>query len=159
MTRKSRPYREALLQALADPVEAAYYLTVALEDSPEMFRKACLNVIQARQVAKIAKDVGVSRESLYRSFSATGNPSQETVDSVLDALNLEYVGIRPKGVASYPAAPPSAPSISAGVRRHRKRRVDQVRPTQSNNSAFLMKSQRVTALIRVLHSRPARQPC
>jgi len=122
MPNKTRPYREALLEALADPIEAAHYLSVALDDSPEMFRKACLNVIQARKVAKIAKDVGVTRESLYRSFSASGNPSQDTVDSVLDALNLEYAGIRPKRAVSLPNAPVPLAGIPVGFRRNRRRR-------------------------------------
>ena len=122
MPNKTRSYREALLEALADPVEAAHYLSAALDDSPEMFRKACLNVIQARKVAKIAKDVGVTRESLYRSFSARGNPSQETVDSVLNALNLEYAGIRPKEVAGLSSAPVTPARIPTGFRRNRRRR-------------------------------------
>ncbi len=88
MNSKTRPYRQALLEALQDPEEAANYLNVALEDSPEMFRKACLNVIQARQVAKVAKKAGVTRENLYRSFSATGNPTLETLHSVLQAVGL-----------------------------------------------------------------------
>ena len=89
MTRKTRPYREALLEALADPAEAAHYLNAAIADSPEMFRKACLNVIQARQVARIARESGVTRESLYRSFSAAGNPTLDTLSSVLAAVGLK----------------------------------------------------------------------
>ena len=92
MSSKTRPYRAALLDALQDPDEAANYLNVALKDSPEMFRKACLNVIQARQVASIAKKAGVTRENLYRSFSATGNPTLETLHSVLGALGL-HLGV------------------------------------------------------------------
>ena len=93
MNNKTRPYRQALLEALQDPEEAANYLNVALEDSPEMFRKACLNVIQARQVATVAKKSGVTRENLYRSFSATGNPTLETLHSVLQALDL-HLGVQ-----------------------------------------------------------------
>lgn len=89
MNNKTRPYRQALLEALQDPEEAANYLNVALEDSPEMFRKACLNVVQARQVATVAKKAGVTRENLYRSFSATGNPTLETLHSVLQAVGLD----------------------------------------------------------------------
>jgi probable addiction module antidote protein len=92
---KTRPYREALLEALLDPEEAANYLNVALEDSPEMFRKACLNVIQARQVAKVAKKAGVTRENLYRSFSAAGNPTLETLHAVLEAIGL-HLGVQAK---------------------------------------------------------------
>jgi DNA-binding phage protein len=40
-------YREALLEALADPEEAANYLAVALDDSWEAFRNAYLNVVDA----------------------------------------------------------------------------------------------------------------
>ena len=96
MNSKTRPYRQALLEALQDPEEAANYLNVALEDSPEMFRKACLNVIQARQVAKVAKKAGVTRENLYRSFSATGNPTLETLHSVLQAVGLS-LGVEAQG--------------------------------------------------------------
>lgn len=49
MIRKTRPYRQALLEALADPGEAANYLNVALEDFPQMFSKASLNVVQAKE--------------------------------------------------------------------------------------------------------------
>ncbi len=130
MTRNTRPYREALLEALADPAEAAAYLSVALEDSPEMFRKACLNVIQARKVAKVAREVGVSRESLYRSFAATGNPSQETVDSVLAALDLEYAGIRPKLGSTSGDDPSPTREVVAGYRRSRRTRRARVRSDQ-----------------------------
>jgi len=95
MTRKTRSYREALLEALADPIEAAYYLNVALDDSPEMFRKACLNVIQARQVATVARGAGISREGIYRTFSEGGNPTFETLRSVLDVLQIK-MELRPK---------------------------------------------------------------
>lgn len=122
MTRKTRPYRDALLEALSDPLEAAEYLSVAREDSPEMFRKACLNVIQARRrVSQVARQVGVSRESLYRSFSAEGNPSQGTVDAVLDALQLEYIGIRPKGEHPHSANPTPTMVATLGIRRKRSR--------------------------------------
>lgn len=89
MTRKTRSYREALLEALADPVEAEHYLNAALDDSEEMFLKACLNVIKARQVAKVAREAEVTRESLYRSFSASGNPSLSTLRAVLESVGLK----------------------------------------------------------------------
>jgi probable addiction module antidote protein len=123
MTRKTRPYREALLEALSDPVEAAHYLSVALEDSPEMFRKACLNVIQARQVAKVAREAGVTRESLYRSFSESGNPSHATIELVLDALDLKFSGIAAKEAGSGSSFPPESGRPRGVRRRHRSRGV------------------------------------
>jgi probable addiction module antidote protein len=120
MNSKTRPYRQALLEALQDPQEAANYLNVALDDSPEMFRKACLNVIQARQVAKVAKRAGVTRENLYRSFSATGNPTLETLHSVLQALGLS-LGVEVQvGNGSDPVPKPAAKVAHAASRRKRR---------------------------------------
>jgi probable addiction module antidote protein len=84
----ARPYRDTLLAALADPEDASSYLNAAIEDSPEAFRIAVLNVIQTRQVAQVAREAKVTREHLYRSFSAKGNPTLDTLYSVLHALHL-----------------------------------------------------------------------
>ena len=89
MTIKSSPYRQSLLTALLDPSEASAYLNAALEDSPEAFLKALKNVAQARQMTKVAKDAGIQRETLYRSFSEQGNPTLETLSSVLAALGMK----------------------------------------------------------------------
>jgi hypothetical protein len=43
MTIKTSSYRQSLLNALLDPVEASAYLYAALEDSPEAFLKALKN--------------------------------------------------------------------------------------------------------------------
>ena len=43
---------------------------------------------QARQVAKVAQDAGIQRESLYRALSEDGNPTLETLTAVLEALGL-----------------------------------------------------------------------
>ena len=89
MTIKTSSYRQSLLAALLDPVEASAYLNAALEDSPEAFLKALKNVAQARPMAKVAKDAGIQRETLYRSFSEQGNPTFETLSSVLGALGMK----------------------------------------------------------------------
>jgi probable addiction module antidote protein len=86
---KTTSYRESLLTALADPIEASAYLNAALEDSPQAFLKALKNVAQARQMSKVAKDAGIQRETLYRSFSEQGNPTFETLSSVLAALGMK----------------------------------------------------------------------
>jgi len=91
MTRKTRPYRELLLERLANPEVATFYLNAALEESQESFLKALKNVAQARQMSKVAKDAGIQRETLYRSFSEQGNPTFETLSSVLDALGMRLM--------------------------------------------------------------------
>ena len=85
---KTRPYREVLMTNLADPSEAEGYLNAVLEEYPEGFLKALRNVAQARQMAKVAQDAGVQRESLYRMLSEDGNPTLETLTAVLKALGL-----------------------------------------------------------------------
>jgi probable addiction module antidote protein len=89
MAMKTSSYHEALLADLADPNEAKHYLNAVLEDYPQGFLKALRNVAQARQMAKVAQDSGVPRESLYRALSDDGNPTWDTLTAVLAALGLK----------------------------------------------------------------------
>jgi probable addiction module antidote protein len=91
-----------------EPEEASAYLNAALEDSPEAFLKALRNVAQARQMSKVAKEAGIQRETLYRSFSEQGNPTFETLSSVLGALGMKI---------SIALAEPGAPPASAELHR------------------------------------------
>ena len=97
---KTRSYRQSLLDALADPVEASAYLNAALDDSPQAFLKALKNVAQARQMSRVAKEAGIQRETLYRSFSEQGNPTFETLSSVLEALGMKLSIVRANASAS-----------------------------------------------------------
>jgi probable addiction module antidote protein len=89
MPKKTRPYSAWRLEKLADPAIASDYLNASLNESPEIFLKALKNVAQARQISKVAKDAGVQRETLYRSLSEQGNPTFQTLSSVLAALGLK----------------------------------------------------------------------
>jgi probable addiction module antidote protein len=103
MANKISTYREALLESLADPNEAAHYLNAVLEDYPEGFLKALRNVAQARQMAKVAEEAGIQRESLYRALSDGGNPTLDTFTSVLAALGLRMTissAVKARGRAS-----------------------------------------------------------
>jgi probable addiction module antidote protein len=40
-------------------------------------------------MSKVAKDAGIQRETLYRAFSEQGNPTFETLSSVLRALGMK----------------------------------------------------------------------
>jgi probable addiction module antidote protein len=40
-------------------------------------------------MTKVAQEAGVQRETLYRSLSENGNPTLETLSSVLHALGME----------------------------------------------------------------------
>lgn len=97
MNGKTRPYRDLLLERLADPAVAAHYLDAAMEESQESFLKALRLVAQARQMARVAKETGVQRESLYRILSEQGNPTLETLRGIYDALGLRLATIVKEG--------------------------------------------------------------
>lgn len=105
MPKRTTDYRNALLEDLRDPVEAANYLNAALEDSPEMFLSALRDVAEARQMAKVAETAGVSRESLYRMLKLSGNPTYKSFLGVLRAVGLEFGGVRaPEGEQQPPVS-------------------------------------------------------
>jgi probable addiction module antidote protein len=45
-------------------------------------------VARAKGMAQIARQTGLSREQLYRSFSAQGNPTLKTTLAVMNALGI-----------------------------------------------------------------------
>lgn len=114
MPKRTQSFQSWRQSKLADPLNAASYLNAAIEDSPEMFLKALRNVAQARQMSQVARDAGVTRESLYRATSEIGNPTLETFISVLRALHLKIV-IEPQAHTS--ARRPAAPSSEATLAR------------------------------------------
>jgi probable addiction module antidote protein len=46
-------------------------------------------VARAKGMTQIAKETGLSREQLYRSFSKDGNPTLKTTIAVMKALGIE----------------------------------------------------------------------
>ncbi len=71
----------------ADPV----YLDACLEEAPEDaagVARALGDIARAKGMSQVAKDAGLSRESLYRALSAEGNPSFATVLKVAKALGV-----------------------------------------------------------------------
>ena len=76
---------------LRTPEEMAAYLNAWLEDAPEDsagIARALGDIARAKGMAQVAKDAGLSRESLYRALSTRGNPSFATVLKVARALGV-----------------------------------------------------------------------
>jgi probable addiction module antidote protein len=76
---------------LRTPEEMAAYLDAWLEEAPDDasgIAKALGDIARAKGMTRVAKDTGLSRESLYRALSADGNPSFATVLKVARALGL-----------------------------------------------------------------------
>jgi probable addiction module antidote protein len=89
---------EALLEELrADPEFAAEYLNAALEEDsePAVLLIALRRVVEAAGgMATVAQSAGVTRESLYRALSPTGNPTLRTLAAVLQATGLRLAVAR-----------------------------------------------------------------
>jgi len=90
MPTRTRDHQSWLLEKLANPRRAANYLNTALNDSPQMFLEAVRDVAQARQMTRVARNAGVTRESLYKATSPAGNPTFETFVAVLGAMGLTF---------------------------------------------------------------------
>lgn len=84
---------------LTDDAAIAAYLEAALEDGDAALVAAALgDVARAKGMTQLARDTGLSREGLYRSLSADGNPELATVLRVLRALGMK-VSISPDSSA------------------------------------------------------------
>ena len=87
---KTTPYDVA--EHLRTPQEMAAYLDAWLEEAPDDaagIAAALGNIARAKGMTQVAKDAGLSRESLYRALSAEGNPSFATVLKVAKALGMK----------------------------------------------------------------------
>jgi probable addiction module antidote protein len=68
----------------------AEYLTITLEENdPDLLLAALSNVAKARGMAKIAKDSGLGRESLYKALKPGSKPRFETIMKVMQALGIK----------------------------------------------------------------------
>jgi probable addiction module antidote protein len=86
---KTTPYDVA--EHLRTPEEMAAYLDAWLEDAPDDvagIARALGDVARAKGMSLVAKEAGLSRESLYRALSEDGNPSFATVLKVAKALGV-----------------------------------------------------------------------
>ena len=86
---KTTPYDVS--EHLRTPEEMAAYLDAWLEEAPDDaagIARALGDVARAKGMSQVAKDAGLSRESLYRALSAEGNPSFATVLKVAKALGV-----------------------------------------------------------------------
>jgi probable addiction module antidote protein len=79
---------------LETPEDMALYLDAVLNDVSEHGDASVLHhalgvIARARGMTEIARETGLSRESLYKALSEDGNPSFATVLKVLSALNIQ----------------------------------------------------------------------
>ncbi len=87
---KTTPYDVA--EHLRTPEEMAAYLDAWFEEAPDDaagIARALGDIARAKGMTQVAKDAGLSRESLYRALSADGNPSFATILKVAKALGVK----------------------------------------------------------------------
>lgn len=74
---------------LDDEETMAEYLAACLDDpNPDVFLAALGDVAKARGIAQLAKDTGLGRESLYKTFAAGKKPHFETILKITKALGV-----------------------------------------------------------------------
>lgn len=95
MALETRPFDAA--EVLGDDERIAAYLEAAFADGdPALFASAIGDFARARNITAIARDTGLTRETLYRAFSPGGNPTLATMAAVEKALGFQ-LSIRPAG--------------------------------------------------------------
>jgi probable addiction module antidote protein len=88
MTKKLSTYDPAA--ALVDDEEMAVFMADAFETGDAGYIAHALGIVaRSKGMTQIARDTGLSREQLYRSFSEAGNPTLKTTLAVMKAMGIE----------------------------------------------------------------------
>jgi probable addiction module antidote protein len=77
---------------LRTPEEMAAYLDVCIEESngdSAFIAKALGDIARAKGMSQVARDAGLSRESLYKALSGERSPTFDTILKVMEALGLK----------------------------------------------------------------------
>lgn len=99
------PYDVA--EHLRTPDEMAAYLEACLEeagDDAAFVAKALGDIARAKGMTQVARDAGLSRESLYRALSGERTPGFDTILKVIKALGLQLHAAVSQGDATQQGA-------------------------------------------------------
>jgi probable addiction module antidote protein len=76
--------------ALESEEAIAVFLADALETGDCAYIAKAMGVVaRAKGMSELARETGLSREQLYRSFSEQGNPTLKTMLAVMRALGID----------------------------------------------------------------------
>jgi probable addiction module antidote protein len=90
---RTRTVAYDVAEQLRTPEEMAAYLDAWLEEAPDDaagIARALGDIARAKGMSQVARDAGLSRESLYKALSESGNPSFATVLKVARAVGLKF---------------------------------------------------------------------
>ena len=77
---------------LRTPEEMAAYLEACIEEAngdAAFIAKALGDIARAKGMSQVARDAGLSRESLYKALSGERSPTFDTILKVISALGLK----------------------------------------------------------------------
>ncbi len=78
-----------VVEMLTDEDTIAAYLEEAFETGDTSFIASAIgDVVRARNLTATAKEAGVARDTLYRAFTPGGNPTLETIVSVIKPVAM-----------------------------------------------------------------------
>ena len=89
---KTRTTRYDVAEHLRTPEEMAAYLEACLEEAngdAAFIAKALGDIARAKGMSQVARDAGLSRESLYKALSGERSPDFDTILKVVEALGLK----------------------------------------------------------------------
>ena len=103
--KRTKPFRDSLIKALKDPVEASEYLNAVLKEGDvNLLLEALRDVAEAQGgITKLSRQTKLNRANLYQMLSAHGNPRIHSVENVLRAFGLK-IGVLPDPKAHRRAA-------------------------------------------------------
>lgn len=88
----SKTTKYDVAEHLRTPEEMAAYLEACIEAAPDdaaFIAKALGDITRAKGMTQVARDSGLSRESLYKALSGERNPTFSTILKVTRALGIE----------------------------------------------------------------------
>ena len=89
---KTQTTRYDVAEHLRTPEEMAAYFEACLEEAngdAAFIAKALGTIARAKGMSQVARDAGLSRESLYKALSGERVPSFDTILKVMSALGLK----------------------------------------------------------------------
>jgi probable addiction module antidote protein len=90
--KKTVTTRYDVTEHLRTPEEMAAYLEACMEEAEgdaAFIAKALGDIARAKGMSQVARDAGVSRESLYKALSGERTPAFDTILKVMTALGLK----------------------------------------------------------------------
>ncbi len=89
---KTKPTRYDVAEHLRAPEDMAAYLEACFEEAngdAAFIAKALGDIARAKGMTQVAREAGLSRESLYKALSGERSPGFETILKVIGALGLK----------------------------------------------------------------------